>query len=93
MGCVSMEVLQMHKNAFFPQQEQGFQSTTEEADKLTAVLKLQSQLNLAREQAAQREAELRDELQQVTCDKKELEAKSAGLDLSNMEACFKLQHL
>ncbi|KAL0049666.1 hypothetical protein WJX82_007177 [Trebouxia sp. C0006] len=66
-------------------QEQGIQST-EEADKLTAVLKLQSQLDAAREQAAQREAELRDELQQVRRDKKELEAKFVGLDLNKMEA-------
>lgn len=82
----------MHKNAFFPRQEQGVQST-EEADKLTAVLKLQSQLDAAREQAAQREAELRDELQQVRRDKKELEAKFVGLDLNKMEVCFMLQHL
>ena len=90
--CAAKEVLQMHKNAFFPRQEQGIQST-EEADKLTAVLKLQSQLDAAREQAAQREAELRDELQQVRRDKKELEAKFVGLDLNKMEVCFMLQHL
>ncbi len=83
----------MHKNAFFPQQEQGVQCKTEEADKLTAVLKLQSQLDSAREQAAQREAELRDELQQVRRDKKELEAKFGGLDLNEMEVCFRLQHV
>ncbi len=79
----------MHLNAFFPWQEQGVQSKTEEADKLTAVLKLQSQLDSAREQAAQREAELRDEVQQVRRDKKELEAKFAGLDLNKMEVCFR----
>ncbi len=83
----------MHMSAFFPQQEQGIQSRTEEADKLTAVLRLQSQLDLAREQAAQREAELRDEVQQVRRNKKELEAKFAGLDLNKVEVCFKLQHL
>ncbi len=83
----------MHMSAFFPQQEQGIQSRTEEADKLTAVLRLQSQLDLAREQAAQRETELRDEVQQVRRNKKELEAKFAGLDLNKVEVCFKLQHL
>ncbi|DBA96689.1 TPA: hypothetical protein ACH3X1_015539 [Trebouxia sp. C0004] len=67
-------------------QEQGIQSRTEDTDKLTAILRLQSELDLAREQAAQREAELQDELQQARRDKKELEAKFAGLDLNKMEA-------
>ena len=61
------------------------QSKAQEADKLTAVLRLQSELEAAREQAAQREEELRGEVQQVRRDKKEVEAKLGGLDLNQME--------
>ena len=70
-------------------QEQDLQTKTEDADKLRAVLKLESQVESVREHAARHEAELRDELQQVRRDKKELEAKLAGLDLTQMEVQFR----
>ena len=48
------------------------------------MLKLQSDLGAAREQAAEREAELRDELQQVRRDKQEVQAILGRLDLNKM---------
>ena len=66
-------------------QEQGVQSKVDVTDKLTAVFKLQSELEAVREQAAERETELRDEVQQARRDRKEMEAKLAGLDLAKME--------
>lgn len=68
-------------------QEQDVHAKAEEADKLTAVLKLESELESVRDQAAQHEAELRDELQQVRREKMEMEAKLGGLDLNQMEVC------
>ena len=68
-------------------QEQGLQTKAAEADKLTAVLHLETQLDATREQAAQHEAELRCEMQQARRERKELEAQLAGLDLKKMEVC------
>ena len=45
------------------------------------------QLEAVREQAAQHETELRNELQQARRDKQLAEAKLAGLDLKHMEVC------
>ena len=67
-------------------QEHGLQSKGEGADKLAAVLKLESELQSVREQAAEHEAELRQELQQARRDKQEAMAKLGGLDLQQMEA-------
>lgn len=61
------------------------QSRAEGADKLAAVLKLESELESVHEQAAQHESELRQELQQARRDKQEAEAKLGGLDLNQME--------
>ena len=70
-------------------QEQGVHSKAKGADKLTAVLQLQCELEAAREQAAQREGELREELQQVRRDKQEMEARLGGLDVNKMEVyCY-----
>ena len=68
------------------------QTKTEDADKLTAVLKLESEIEAVREHAAEHEVELQNELQQVRRDKKELEAKLAGLDLNQMEVCLNSIH-
>ena len=66
-------------------QDHGVQSRAEAADKLAAVLKLESELEAVREQAAQHEVELRQELQQARRDKQEAEAKLGGLDPKQME--------
>ena len=51
------------------------------------MLKLESELQAVREQAAERESELRQELQQARRDKQQAEAKLGGLDLTQMEVC------
>ena len=64
------------------------QSKVDVADKLTTVFKLQSELEATREKAAVREAELNEEVQQARRDRKEMEAKLAGLDLSQMQVAL-----
>ena len=66
-------------------QEHGVQAKTEGADKLAAILRLQSEVEAVRENAAQHEAELKEELQQARRDKQEAQAKLGGLDLKQME--------
>ena len=74
-------------------QEQGVQTKAAEAPKLTAVLHLEAQLDTAREQAAQHEAELQCELQQARRERKEMEAQLAGLDVNQMEVCTCTPHI
>ena len=74
--------------SFLPSaQEHGTQAKAEGGDKLAAVLKLESELQAVREQAAEHESELRQELQQARRDKQQAEAKLGGLDLAQMEVC------
>ena len=61
------------------------QSKVDVTDKLTAVFKLQLELEATHEKAAAREAELGQQLQQARQDRKEMEAKLAGLDLNKMQ--------
>lgn len=66
-------------------QEHEAPARAEGADKLAAMLRLESELEAVREHAAQHEAELKEELQQARRDKQEAEAKLGGLDLKQME--------
>lgn len=66
-------------------QEHGVPARAEGADKLAAILRLESELEAVREHAAQHEAELKEELQRARRDKQEAEAKLGGLDLKQME--------
>lgn len=68
-------------------QEDGAQAKADGGDKLAAVLKLESELQAVREQAAEHESELRQELQHARRDKQQAEAKLGGLDLTQMEVC------
>ena len=79
--------LSCYRRTYSLVQEQDLQAKNEDADKLTAVLKVESELESVRELAAQHESELQGELQQARREKKEMEAKLAGLDLNQMEVC------
>lgn len=74
--------------SFLPSaQEDATQAKADGGDKLAAVLKVESELQAVREQAAEHESELRQELQQARRDKQQAEAKLGGLDLTHMEVC------
>lgn len=49
------------------------------------MLKVESELQAVREQAAEHESELRQELQQARRDKQQAEARLGGVDLTQME--------
>lgn len=49
------------------------------------MLELEAELAGSREEAAQREAELREQLERLRHDKKEVEARTAGVDLRQMQ--------
>ena len=87
LPALAQHWLSCYRHTYSVVQEQDLQTKNEDADKLTAVLKVESQLESVRELAAQHESELQDELQQVRREKKEMEAKLAGLDLNQMEVC------
>lgn len=87
LPALAQHWLSCYRRTYSPVQEQDLQAKLEDADKLTAVLKVESQLEAVRELAAQHASELQGELQQVRREKKEMEAKLAGLDLNQMEVC------
>jgi hypothetical protein len=66
---------------------------SETGGRLRRVLELEAELAGSREEAAQREAELREQLERLRHDTKEVEARQAGVDLVQMQVGEAWHHM